>query len=123
MAGLEDIFEDKLDEHRIIKCINNLDFVGLKSLFLTTNLDVTKITDENGFTLIHLAVYINSEKCLNLMIEHFRERQNNYSNYSSDGSEDEEYKKGPSRPVYDLARLKTWVNTATLLQKEEIKEV
>lgn len=88
MAGLEDIFEDQLDTRKIIKCINNIDLVGLKSFLLNTNLDITKMTDENGFTLIILAAYVNSEKVMKLLIEHFKEKMNQFSVFSSDGSAD-----------------------------------
>lgn len=120
MAGLEDIFEDQLDTRKIIKCINNIDLVGLKSFLLNTNLDITKMTDENGFTLIILAAYVNSEKVMKLLVEHFKEKMNQFSVFSSDGSAD----KLPQQDQvnYNANILKAWVNRATLPGKEETKE-
>ena len=43
---------------------------SLTSLLACTNLDVTKIVDDNGFTLVHLAAYVNSSACLKALLDH-----------------------------------------------------
>ena len=53
--------------------------MGLTSVLAGTNIDITKIVDENGFTLVHLAAYINSEACLKALFEHLSS-----PNYASD---------------------------------------
>lgn len=116
-SGLEEIFDDQHDERRIIRCLNNSDVTGLKSMLIGTNLDVTRIVDENGFTLVHLAAYVNSERCLHVLLEHFKERNNHCCLFSDDSQDFDR-----PQTSFDPARLKEWVNTATLPSAEASKE-
>ena len=64
------MLDEQHDERKIIRCINSTDAVSLSSVLAGTNLDITKIIDENGFTLVHLASYVNSATCLKALFEH-----------------------------------------------------
>lgn len=75
-SGLEELLDDLNDERKIIRCLNNSDVTGLRSMLIGTNLDVTKIIDENGYTLAHLAAYVNSDKCMLVLFEHLFKRTN-----------------------------------------------
>mmetsp|Transcript_14997 Transcript_14997/g.20355 ORF Transcript_14997/g.20355 Transcript_14997/m.20355 type:complete len:116 (+) Transcript_14997:508-855(+) len=68
--GLEEVLDEQHDERKIIRSVNASDSVTLRSVLAGTNLDVTKIIDENGFTLVHLACYVNSDLCLKVLFEH-----------------------------------------------------
>ena len=46
-----------------------------------TNLDITKIVDENGFTLVHLAAYVNSDACLGVLFDHVQSPINHTSDF------------------------------------------
>ena len=69
------MLDESHDERKIIRCINACDARGLTSVLAGTNLDITKIIDENGFTLVHLASYVNSEACLKSLFEHLESPQ------------------------------------------------
>ena len=73
------MLDEQHDERKIIRCINNNDLSGLTSVLMGTNLDITKIVDESGFTLVHLAAYVNSESCLKALFDHLTS-----ANYASD---------------------------------------
>jgi ankyrin repeat protein len=42
----------------------------LQELLKVSKLDITKVRDEMGYTLIHLATYNNAEKCLQVLCNH-----------------------------------------------------
>ena len=73
------MLDEQHDERKIIRCINSGDYSSLTSVLAGTNLDITKIIDENGFTLVHLATYVNSEQCLKALFDHLES-----PNYASD---------------------------------------
>ena len=73
------MLDEQHDERKIIRCINSCDLSSLTSVLAGTNLDITKIVDENGFTLVHLASYVNSETCLKALFDHLES-----PNYASD---------------------------------------
>jgi ankyrin repeat protein len=83
----EEILGEGNYERRIIRCVNNQNVTGLKSLLICANLDITKIVDENGFTLLHLAAYVNSDRCLRAILDHFKAKRN--TSPFSDESEEE----------------------------------
>ena len=64
------MLDESHDERKIIRYINSADAISLSSILAGTNLDITKIIDENGFTLVHLAAYVNSANCLKALFEH-----------------------------------------------------
>lgn len=63
-SDLGEILDESQDERKIIRCINNIDLTSLRSVLAGTNLDITKIVDENGFTLAHLAAFMDHDICL-----------------------------------------------------------
>ena len=114
-AGLEEVLDEQHDERKIIRCINNNDLSGLTSVLVGTNLDITKIVDENGFTLVHLAAYINSESCLKALFDHLTS-----SNYASDlfvytDANKKQFK--DQMTGYSKLIAREWVNRATKVTK------
>lgn len=114
-AGLEEVLDEQHDERKIIRYINNSDLSSLTSVLAGTNLDITKIVDENGFTLVHLAAYVNSEACLKALFDHLES-----PNYASDffvfsKSHSKNFKEQMSG--YNKIIIKEWVNRATKVTK------
>ena len=65
----EDIGEDE-EKIEIIRCILSNDSAGLLEILSICQQDITKVRDEMGYSLIHLAAYNNSEKSVELLIKH-----------------------------------------------------
>ena len=114
-AGLEEVLDEQHDERKIIRCINSCDLSSLTSVLAGTNLDITKLVDENGFTLVHLAAYVNSETCLKALFDHLESK-----NYASDFFV---YSKNNKRSFkdqmtgYNKIIIREWVNRATKVTK------
>ena len=88
---------------------------SLTSVLAGTNLDITKIFDENGFTLVHLATYVNSETCLKALFDHLES-----PNYASDffvfnKSNKRNFK--DQMTGYNKIIIREWVNRATKVTK------
>ena len=54
----------------IIRCIVHQEHLLLKDILDQTSIDVTQIRDEMGYSLVHLAAYNNTEKCMEHLINH-----------------------------------------------------
>jgi len=88
---------------------------GLNSVLANTNLDITKIVDENGFTLVHLAAYVDSDACLETLFEHVRNQDPTKCLFDEDSDLPTISRAREQQvAVFDPKVLSDWVNTATL---------
>ena len=114
-AGLEEVLDEQHDERKIIRCINSCDVVSLTSVLVGTGLDVTKIVDENGFTLLHLAAYINSEACLKSLFSHLNSPNHASDFFVATPANKKQFKH--QLTGFNQIILKEWVNRATKVVK------
>ena len=83
-------------------------------MLISTNIDITKIIDENGFTLVHLAAYVNSDKCLMALFEHLRKRNSAVCMFSDESCDSLKIEES-----FSPHKLKAWINQATLPPKDQ----
>ena len=62
-----DMEEDE-EKNEIIRCILHNEPHTLRDLLAQTMLDITNIRDDMGYSLVHLAAYNNTDKCLEILI-------------------------------------------------------
>jgi len=106
----EEIGEDE-EINEIISCIIHNDSQALQDLLTVSKLNITQIRDELGYTLMHLAVYNNSEKCVEVLIRYVLTHVNRggpKSTVSRDFADHSDY--DIIQAMTKRALLKDWIN-------------
>ena len=80
-----------------------------------TCLDITKIVDENGFTLVHLAAYVNSEACLKALFDHLSSPNHASDFFVATEANKKQFKNQLSG--FNKIMIREWVNRATKVIK------
>ncbi|CDW90669.1 dhhc zinc finger domain containing protein [Stylonychia lemnae] len=116
MGGETEGRDEEINE--ILGTMVNLDHQALKALLATCNLDVTRIRDEMGYSLIHLAAYNNSEQCLDVLIQHIM-NGGNKDQLNAQAAQINQYDYSNSdqdiiQAINRRALLKNWVNQPTI---------
>ena len=79
--------DEEEEQKKIIRAILHQDTQNLKELLAQTVQDLTQIRDEMGYTLLHLSAYNNTDRCLELLLQHLLQGNTVQVNLQNDNSD------------------------------------
>ena len=79
--------DEEEEQKEIIRAILHQDTQNLKELLAQTVQDLTQIRDEMGYTLLHLSAYNNTDRCLELLLQHLLQGNTVQVNLQNDNSD------------------------------------